>query len=195
MDIKVKKRNGRLEDFAVDKINASAQRACEDIKDVSGSEIVLDAQLQLYNKIPTSEIDQALIFSAREKIEKEPNYSYAAARLSLNCLYKEVFKEGVDSDIFKFQYRKSFVQNIKKLAKDKRLDERLLSFDLEKLSEALKLSRDKKLKYLGIQTLTDRYFIREDDKIMEAPQSFWMRVAMGLALNEKDKDEWAIKFL
>ena len=87
MDIKVKKRNGRLENFEVDKINASAQRACDSVSEVSASEIVLDAQLQLYDKITTSEIDQALILSAREKIEKEPNYSFAAARLLLICLY------------------------------------------------------------------------------------------------------------
>ena len=183
MDIKVKKRNGRLQDFTVDKINASAQRACEEVEDVSASEIVLDAQLQLYDKITTKEIDQALILSAREKIEKEPNYSLAAAQLLLNTLYKEVFKEGVDSDTFKLQYRKSFINNIKKLVKDGRLDKRLLDFDLPKLSEAIRIRRDRKLKYLGVQTLHDRYFIRVDGKIHEAPQSFWMRVAMGLAIN------------
>ena len=194
MDIKVKKRNGRLEDFHVDKINASAQRACVDVGEVSWSEIVLDAQLQLFDKITTAEIDKALILSAREKIEKEPNYSYAAARLLLNCLYKEVFKEGVDSDAFELQYRKSFIQNTKHLVEAGRLDKRLLSFDLKKLSEGLVLTNDLKFKYLGIQTLTDRYFIREDDKITEAPQCFWMRVAMGLAINEKEKDERALEF-
>ena len=194
MDIKVKKRNGRLEDFTVDKINASAQRACEEIEDVSASEIVLDAQLQLFDKITTKEIDQALIFSAREKIEKEPNYSLAAAQLLLNTLYKEVFKEGVDSDTFKLQYRKSFIQNTKKLVKENRLDKRILEFDLSQLSEALKIRRDKNLKYLGVQILYDRYFIRVDNKIMETPQSFYMRVAMGLALNEEDKNAKAIEF-
>lgn len=194
MQIKVKKRNGRLEDFEVDKINASAQRACENIKDVSPSEIVLDAQLQLYDKITSAEIDQALIFSAREKIEKEPNYSFAAAKLLLNCLYKEVFKEGVDSDTFELQYRKSFVQNIKKMASKSVLNEKILEFDLKMLSESLVIDRDDKFKYLGIQILTDRYFIRQDKKIMESPQAFWMRVAMGLALNEENKNEKAIEF-
>ena len=194
MDIKVKKRNGRLESFAVDKINASVQRACEEINHVSASEIVLDAQLQLFDKITTSEIDQALVLSAREKIEKEPNYSYAAARILLNCLYKEVFKEGVDSDTFRSQYRKSFVQNTKKLIKEGRLSEKLLEFDLERLSEAISIRRDYLFKYLGIQVLYDRYFIRQNNKIMEAPQSFWMRVAMGLAINEEDKDGKAIEF-
>jgi ribonucleoside-diphosphate reductase alpha chain len=194
MDIKVKKRNGRLVDFQVDKINARAQRACEGISDISASEIVLDAQLQLYEKIPTTEIDTALILSAREKIEKEPNYSYAAACLLTNCIYKEVFREGVDSDAFSLQYRKSFIQNIKKLVKLGRLNGKLLEFDLGTLADAIKIRRDKSFKYLGIQTLTDRYFIRADDKIMEAPQSFWMRVAMGLALNEENKNEKAIEF-
>jgi ribonucleoside-diphosphate reductase alpha chain len=194
MQIKVKKRNGRLEDFEVDKINASAQRACDNIKDVSPSEIVLDAQLQLYDKITSAEIDQALIFSAREKIEKEPNYSFAAAKLLLNCLYKEVFKEGVDSDTFELQYRKSFVYNIKKMASKSILNEKILEFDLKMLSESLVIDRDDKFKYLGIQILTDRYFIRQDKKIMESPQAFWMRVAMGLALNEENKNEKAIEF-
>jgi ribonucleoside-diphosphate reductase alpha chain len=194
MNIKVKKRNGRLQDFRVEKINANVERACKEIQDVSVSEIVLDAQLQLFDKITTQEIDSALILSAREKIEKEPNYSFAAARLLLNTVYKEVFKEGVDSDVFKLQYRKSFIQGIKKLVKGEKLSKRMLEYDLNKLSEALRIRRDNSFKYLGIQILTDRYFIREEGKIMEAPQSFWMRVAMGLALNEENKEEWAIKF-
>jgi ribonucleoside-diphosphate reductase alpha chain len=194
MDIKVKKRNGRLESFEVDKINASAQRACENIKDVSPSEIVLDAQLQLFDKITTAEIDQALVLSAREKIEKEPNYSYAASKLLLNCLYKEVFKEGVDSDTFSLQYKKSFVQNIKKLVSTGVLNSELLNFDLKMLSESLVIERDDSFKYLGIQVLTDRYFIRQDGKAMESPQAFWMRVAMGLSLNEDNPNERAIEF-
>lgn len=194
MNINVKKRNGRLQPFLVEKINANVERACEDIEETSVSEIVLDAQLQLFDKITTSEIDKALILSAREKIEKEPNYSFVAARLLLNTVYKEVFKEGVDSDTFKLQYRKSFIQNIKKLVKLEKLSPKMLDFDLTKLSEAIKIRRDKDFKYLGIQILTDRYFIRHDNKIMEAPQCFWMRVAMGLAINEENKEEWAIKF-
>ena len=125
MDIKVKKRNGRLENFAVDKINASVQRACEGSRRCVRKRDSPRCTTTAFDKITTSEIDQALILSAREKIEKEPNYSYAAARILLNCLYKEVFKEGVDSDVFKLQYRKSFVQNIKKLVKAGRLNEKL----------------------------------------------------------------------
>ena len=194
MDIKVKKRNGRLQDFNVQKINASAARACENIQEVSASEVVLDAQLQLYDKVKTQEIDAALVLSAREKIEKEPNYSWVAARLLLNNLYKEVFKEGVDSDVFELQYRKTFVLNLKKLVESGRLDKRLLDFDLKKLSAGLCLERDKLIKYLGAQIFYDRYFLRHDDKVMETPQGFWMRIAMGLAINEKNKEEKAIEF-
>ena len=194
MYIKVKKRNGRLESFNVNKINASAERACNDINNVSASEVVLDAQLQLFDKVKTEDIDKALILSAREKIEKEPNYSFVAARLLLNNLYKEVFKEGVDSDFFELQYRKTFIANIKKLVKENKLNPDLLDFDLKTLSECLDVERDKKFKYLGVQILSDRYFIRSEGKITEAPQCFWMRIAMGLALNEEDKNRAAIDF-
>ena len=191
--IKVKKRNGRLQDVNLDKINKCVERACVNLENVSVSEVVLDASLQLYNKITTVEIDKALIMSTRSKIEKEPNYSHVAARMLLNNLYKEVFGETVDSDTFDFQYRKSFVQNIKRLIKVGRLSERLLEYDLKHLSNAINLENDKQFKYLGIQTLYDRYFIHIDGVRMETPQSFWMRVAMGLCLNEENKEERALE--
>ena len=196
MEIKVKKRNGKLEEFDVEKINKCVYRACAGIdgNNVSASEVILDAQLQLYDKITTKEIDEALILSARAKIEKEPNYSNAAAALAVNALYKEVFRESVDSDTFDLQYKKSFVQGIKKLVKSEILNEKLLEYDLKKLSEALTPERDRKFKYLGLQILIDRYFIRSNNKIIESPQAFWMRIAMGLALNEDNKEERAIEF-
>tara|TARA_A100001015_G_scaffold321453_1_gene452282 strand:- start:697 stop:3126 length:2430 start_codon:yes stop_codon:yes gene_type:complete len=196
MDIKVKKRSGKLESFDVEKINKCAYRACLGIggNDVSASEIILDAQLQLYDKITTKEIDDALILSARAKIEKEPNYSKVAAALAANALYKEVFRESVDSDTFELQYRKSFVQGIKKLVKNEIANPELLNFDLKKLSEAIDPERDNKFKYLGLQILIDRYFIRVNNKIVESPQAFWMRVAMGLALNEDNREDRAIEF-
>ena len=196
MDIKVKKRSGKLESFDVEKINKCAYRACLGIggNNVSASEIILDAQLQLYDKITTKEIDDALILSARAKIEKEPNYSKVAAALAANALYKEVFRESVDSDTFELQYRKSFVQGVKKLVKNEIANPELLNFDLKKLSEAIDPERDKKFKYLGLQILIDRYFIRVNNKIVESPQAFWMRVAMGLALNEDNREDRAIEF-
>ena len=107
MNINVKKRNNRLVPFEVEKINRSAERACENLENVSASEIVLDAKIKLYDKVKTSEIDKSLISSASSKIEKEPNYSKVAAALAVNALYKEVFRESVDSDTFELQYRNS----------------------------------------------------------------------------------------
>ena len=192
--INVKKRNGRLEKIDISKINKCAERACVNLENVSPSEIVLDAHVQFYDKIPTKEIDSALILSTRQKIEKEPNYSYVAARLLLGNIHKEVFGSSVDKDAFDHQYRLSFISNIKNLVKEKRLNSKLLDFDLKKLSENLVIERDFKFKYLGLQTIYDRYLLHSGDRRLESPQSFWMRVAMGLALNEKDKEKKAIEF-
>ena len=196
MNIKVKKRNGRLVPFEVEKINRSAERACENLENVSPSEIVLDAKIKLYDKVKTLEIDKSLISSASSKIEKEPNYNLVAARLLLNTIYKEVFGESVYSESFDLQYHKSFIVNLKKLVKEGIIDKRLTEeFNLKKLSEALDTSRDLNWKYLGIQTIYDRYLLHVDGRRMESPQGFFMRVAMGLALAEKEnKEEWAIKF-
>ena len=193
-NLQVKKRNGRLENLDISKINTCAERACENLDNVSASEVVLDAHVQLYDKITTKEIDQALIMSARQKMEKEPNYSLVAARLLLGNIHKEVFGVSVDKDAFDHQYRLSFVKNIKLLVNEKILDKRLLDFDLKKLAASLHLDRDYKFKYLGLQILHDRYFHKINGRRLESPQSFWMRVAMGLAINEEDKNEKAIEF-
>ena len=191
-DIKVKKRNGRLEQINLDKINKCVERACDGLADVSVSEVVLDASLQLYNKITTSEIDTALIMSARSKIEQEPNYNYVATNLLLSSLYKEVFGKSVNGD-FQEEYKSCFIKHIKALVKEDRLSESILSYDLEFLSENLSIDRDKNFKYLGIQTLYDRYFIHKEGRRMETPQAFYMRVAMGLCLNEENKEERAVE--
>ena len=121
--INVKKRNGRLQKLNINKINLCAERACQNLGNVSASEIVIDANVQLYDKIPTKEIDRALIMSARQKIEKEPNYAYVASRLLLASVHKEVFGESRDKDGFEHQYRLSFIRNIKKLVSEEILDE------------------------------------------------------------------------
>ncbi len=193
-DIHVKKRNGRLEELNIDKINRCAEWACESIQGVSSSEVALDAHVQFYDKIPTTEIDKALIMSARQKIEKEPNYAYVAARLLLFSIHKEVFGESRDSDAFEHQYKLSFIRNTKKLVKEEILDKRLLDFDLKKLSEAIQPDRDFNFKYLGLQILHDRYLNHVQGRRLETPQAFWMRVSMGLAMNEENKEEKAIEF-
>ena len=195
MHIEVTKRNNKTEKINVDKINKSVMRACDGIEDVSASEIVLDAAIQLYDKIKTADIDKALVMSAKSKIEKDPNYSYVAARLLLGCLYKEVFSKSIAQKNFISTYKQKFIDNLKILSADDRLNSELLTkFNLDTLADAIKPERDNKFHYMGIQTLVDRYFLRHNGKLMETPQAFFMRVAMGMSLKEKNPEEWAINF-
>ena len=177
----VKKRNGRLEDLDISKINRCAERACDGIDLVSASEVVLDAQVQLFDKITTKEIDSSLIMSARSKVEKEPNYSYVAARLLLATIHKEVFGESRDKDTFDLQYKKSFIKNIKTLVKNDTLDKKLLEFDLRRLSDSLDPDRDLKFKFQGISNLYDRYLIKIDGHTYESPPGILDESFYGLS--------------
>ncbi len=191
----VKKRNGRLVEYQPDKINKTASRSCQGLANVSPSELVLDAVFQLQDKTPTSEIDKALIQSARDKIHKEPNYSYVAARLVNSMIYRDVFGDNVNAPTFNQDYRASFRSGIRKAIKEGLLTEKMEQlFDLNALSNYLTIERDNKFKFLGISILSQRYLLRHKKVILETPQGFWMRVAMGLALNEQDPTARAIEF-
>lgn len=193
--INVTKRNGKTELFDPDKINKAVERACRGLEDtVSVNEVVTSANYKIYDGISTKELDSCNIMAAREMIEKEPNYEYVAARLFLDTIYKEVFGEGVDSHAFEYQYRKTFIKNLKKLVKAGIIDPRLQDFDLKRLAESLDIERDRLWKYYGLQIIYDRYLLHIENRRMESPQSFFMRVAMGLSLNEENKTEKAIEF-
>ena len=192
----VTKRSGKTEEFNEEKIATCTRRTCIGIDDVSSTELVFNSRIKLYDGVRTTEIDEALIKSARSMIEEEPNYKYVAARLLLSTIYKEVFGEGVDSDALELQYRKTFIVNLKKLIKAGVASKELIKFDLVELSNYIKIERDQNFAYLGLQTVYDRYLMHIDNKRMEPPQGFWMRVAMGLAIKENtdNKTEWAKKF-
>lgn len=190
----VKKRNGRLDPYNPDKINRTAIRACQGLEGVSPSEVVLNAEFKLHDKISTEEIDTALILSARERIQYEPNYSYVAARITLNTIYRETFSDNVDAQTFDYDYRVAFRAGIRTGIKKGLLQSAMSKFDLTKLSNALDISMDDKFKFLGIDTIKQRYLLRDGKTLLETPQAMWMRVAMGLALNEQDCDDWAIAF-
>lgn len=199
--MKVKKRNNKTESFNEQKIRACIERCCVDANGetytgVDAETVVFNARIKLYDGISTKEIDDSIVKSARSMIEQEPNYKYVASKLLLNTIYKEVFNTGVDGDAFELQYRTSFIVNLKKLIKAGILNKDMAKFDLNKLSGHLKIERDNNFAYLGIQTVYDRYLHHIDDQKMEAPQAFWMRVAMGLALREdkNDREKWALKF-
>ena len=189
-DFYVTKRNGKKERFSLDKLQRSIQYASRGVEqDIDLEKLVKQIKSECYNFITTKELGQAAVLTVRSFIEKDPGYSKVAARLLLNDIYKQSFGEDeVEYTNLAEQYKRAFIKNIYTATKLKRLDPRMLIFDLEKISTLLKPERDDNFKYLGIQTLYDRYLIRDLDttRILETPQMFWMRVAMGLALNEND---------
>lgn len=138
--------------------------------------------------------------SARTFIEKDPSYSYVTARLLLDSLRREVLSFIYSAEIYTTQeemanrYPEYFTRYIKQSAELQLIDPRLAQYDLVLLGQALKPERDFRFTYLGLQTLYDRYFIHTDSTRLELPQAFFMRVAMGLAINEVEREEWAIKF-
>ncbi|MBI5022611.1 MAG: ribonucleoside-diphosphate reductase subunit alpha [Candidatus Magasanikbacteria bacterium] len=192
------KRSGQREVFSVDKLKRAIDLIANDLeKEINLDALIQQASRDLFEEISTPEIIRALIMSARSRIENDPAYSFFSARLLFNRLYKEVIgAEKIDWLKFDEQYRSAFIQNIKKGAYIGRLDPRILFFDLELLSQRLQPARDNFFNYLGAQTVYDRYLLRDPEAqiILETPQAMWMRVAMGLALQEKNRDEWAIKF-
>jgi len=173
--------------------------ACQGIPDVEPRLVVEDIQNNLFDGIKRQDIYSALILSGRTFLEREPNYTYVTARLLLQQLRNEAlgFLElaiNVDRQQMQTLYPTYFQQYIERGIKLKRIDSTLASFDLTKLGNALLPDRDYQFTYLGLQTLYDRYFIHTNDIRFELPQAFFMRVAMGLALNETDKEDKAIEF-
>ncbi len=195
--LSVEKRDGRMEQFSREKVRASIAyfvRGYEN--DVNLDEIVKQIELEVYDKIKTNELAQLVTSVLRARIERDPAYSLVAARQLLARLYKEAMgKEGLYEQNFDIAYRSAFTRNIRTAVEEKKLDEKMLSYDLERLSRALQPERDDLLRYLGVETLHDRYFIRDSKKnVLETPQYMWMRIAMGLALGEQEKEARALEF-
>lgn len=163
-------------------------------KEAIADELLESALLNFYEGIKEDEVDQALIMSTKAKIEKDPLFSKIAARLLLDKLYRETLGvDTLDNDVEK-KHLAYFKEYIAHGIEIERVSPELAKFDLDALGKAMKLERDDKFQYLGLQTLYDRYFIHEDQRRLETPQIFWMRVAMGLAINEEDKTEQTIAF-
>ena len=171
------------------------KQACRHLKEVSVDELLEMLILNFYEGIKEKEIDQAAIMAARSKIEIEPAYSKVAARLLCDTLYREAMETSTSDASLENAHRNYFKKYLKFGISVHRLSPDLLEYDLDKLSKAMDLKRDDLFSYLGLQTLYDRYFIHHEDRRLETPQIFWMRVAMGLALCEGDqKNERAIEF-
>lgn len=191
--------NGELLPLDPQWLTAIVEEACANLKDVSADMVAQEALRNLYHQAKLEDVHKALIMAARAFIETEPNYSQVSARLLLNTLRQEAFNHlnhpaPVSQEDMAQRYAEYFKAFIHHGIKQGLLDASLATFDLDKLGQALKAERDLDFTYLGLQTLYDRYFIHEHGNRYELPQAFFMRVAMGLAMREKDKEHWAIQF-
>ncbi len=177
--------------------------ACTGLGDNVKAEPIMHTVLRdLYDGVPMAEVEKALVLAARSMIEQDPAYSFVTARLLLNSIRHEVLGEAVTQAQMGQRYAEYFPQFIRKGIAAELLDEKLGQFDLARLAKVLDAGRDYQFGYLGLQTLYDRYFLanradtrhNKDGRRIELPQAFFMRVAMGLALNEIDRETRAIQF-
>lgn len=179
----------------LDEIRFQIESCCHGLENVSAEKILAESVKNYYNKITEGKISLSNIMAARSLIEIEPNYSFVAARLLLLWEYKEALGHETSFDRIKTEYASYFISYIKKAISLELLNRDLLDFDLDLLGRHLESKRDFLFRYMGLQTLYDRYFIHWEDKRLELPQVFWMRVAMGLACNEgSQKNARAIEF-
>src|SRR5688500_3047593 len=183
--------NGQRRPLDRDALRALVVAACEGLPDAS-PEAILEATLRdLYDGVPMEEVRKSAVLAARALIEKEPGYGYVTARLLLNTIRLEVLGEEASQADMESRYAEYFPQFIQRGIAAELLDPELGKFDLGVLGKALKARRDLQFGYLGLQTLYDRYFLHVQGRRIELPQAFFMRVAMGLALKEKNREERA----
>lgn len=187
--------DGKLIPLDIKQLTAMVSEACLNLGDAVDAKVVVEQAVRdLYDGIPFTEVYKALILSARSLIETEPAYNYVTARLQLDLVRAEVLGERVSHADMDAQYVEYFPRYIKIGIDAELLDQRLAQFDLTQLASAIKKERDFQFGYLGIQTLYDRYFLHIEERRIELPQIFFMRVAMGLAINEIDRETRAIEF-
>ena len=162
--------------------------------DINPDDIMQETMRNIFDGINSSEISEALILAAVAFIERDPAYGYVAAQLVLKKLFVEVTGSSVDSENHEALYRDSFIENIRSGVSANIFDVRMLKFDLETLAAALNLENDRRFYYMGLRTLYERYLVKQNGKRTELPQAFWMRVAMGLSIEEPNPTEAAIRF-
>ncbi|MGB1141390.1 MAG: ribonucleoside-diphosphate reductase subunit alpha, partial [Halioglobus sp.] len=197
--INVIQADGSKAPLDLERLHTIVSEACTDLNDVSETDILDEALKNLYDGVTASELATSLVITARTKIEQEPNYSYVAARLLCDTLRGEALSflgvaDSATQGDMETLYAKALPAYIEKGVELELLAPNLKDFDLEQLGQALLPERDLQFTYLGLQTLYDRYFIHSDETRIELPQVFFMRVAMGLATEEDDKNARAIEF-
>ncbi len=197
--LKVTLENGKQVPLDLKLLSRLVKDACQGLEAVDPKAIIEDTQRNLFDGVPEADVAKALIMSARTLVEKEPNHTYVAARLLLVDLRREAMsflgmKPSQTTGEMAKQYSSYFNAYIVKGIELELLDPVLATFDLDKLGKALDAQRDLQFTFLGMQTLYDRYFIHSNDTRFEMPQAMFMRVAMGLAVEEKDREARAIEF-
>ncbi|AVA37022.1 MAG: ribonucleoside-diphosphate reductase subunit alpha [Burkholderiaceae bacterium] len=176
-------------------LHALIDNACSGLgKAVSAEPILKETLKNLYDGVPMTQVYDSAILAARTLIEKDPAYSQVTARILLHTIRKEILGAEVTQTEMATKYAEYFPKFIARGIEAELLDEKLATYDLARLGAALDASRDFQFNYLGLQTLYDRYFLHVDEVRIEMPQAFFMRVAMGLALEEKDREARAIEF-
>ena len=189
-----------LQAFNEESLSDLISESAEGLNDISVERVINEIKNNLFDEMPESAFQQAIVMGARGLIDTDPDYSQLAARLLLNNLRTEALSFTHQQATSRSQaemlahYPEYFKAYINKAVSLNLLDEELSRFDLDKLAEALQSERDFNFSYLGLQTLYDRYFIHTKDTRFELPQAFFMRVAMGLAINEVEREERAIEF-
>ena len=197
--INITKSDGTVVPLDVEKVAGLISDACENLDEVSINEVLDEALKNLYDGVSIADMRTSLVMSARTKVEKEPNYSFVTARILMDQIRSEalnflnIAEESTYQEMEKY-YPEAFKAYIDKGIELDILNPELKTFDLDKLSQAIDHTRDNQFTYLGLQTLYDRYFIHCDDVRYELPQVFFMRVSMGLALEEENREDRAIEF-
>ncbi|MBK5000636.1 ribonucleoside-diphosphate reductase subunit alpha [Pseudomonas sp. S31] len=197
--IRITLADGSLAPLDMARLNTIISEACEGLAEVDGGLIQRDTLKNLYDGVAVKDVNTALVMTARTLVEREPNYSFVTARLLMDTLRAEGlgFLGVADSATHHEMadlYAKALPAYVEKGVEFELLDPALKGYDLERMGKAINHERDQQFTYLGLQTLYDRYFIHKDGVRFELPQVFFMRVAMGLALEEKDKEARAIEF-
>jgi ribonucleoside-diphosphate reductase alpha chain len=187
--------NGNRVPLDLPRIRGLIESACVSLNEfVSSDAILAETVKNLYDGVPLDEVYRSAILAARALIENDPAYSYVTARLLLHTIRREVLGEEVTQAQMMLRYAEYFPRFIRYGIEAELLDEKLALYDLKKLARALQPERDLQFNYLGLQTLYDRYFLHHEGRRFELPQIFFMRVAMGLALNEVEREARAIEF-
>jgi ribonucleoside-diphosphate reductase alpha chain len=191
--------DGQLIPLDMNRVDTIVAEACRELDSVKAEPVIKDAMRNLYNLAKLEDVHKALIMAARALVENEPNYTYVSARLLLDSLRSEALgklqiQTEATFDEMAVLYPAYFKSYIAHGISEGMLDQKLGEFDLEKLGKALLPKRDMQFSYLSLQTLYDRYFIHDKGVRYELPQAFFMRVAMGLAIREQNRNEKAIEF-